>query len=246
VILVLALYSLTAIFYYIPMAALAGLIIHAVANLMTPPSALYVYWKISPLELLIWVAGVTVALFVGLETSIYTTIALSFALLLVRMARSQGGFLGPVKIHRVMRRMEYEETNSHSSTSELHAKEKEKTVEKVREVYLPLKKRNSPNPKIDVVAPYPGVFIYRFNEALNYVNNAQHMDHILSYVEAHTRRTSSNDGVPLKVSRIRPLQIPSSFRNAHTFHRTASGLIPTTHLPTPYPPLQNSYPSSVP
>ncbi|OCK73292.1 sulfate permease [Lepidopterella palustris CBS 459.81] len=193
-ILVLALYALTAVFYYIPMAALAGLIIHAVANLMTPPSALYKYWRLAPFELLIWVVGVTVALFVSLETSIYATIALSFALLLVRMARSQGGFLGQVKIHRVVHRTDKDETNSQSSGSGINEKEREKE----REVYLPLEKKENPNPRIDVVAPYPGIFIYRFNEAFNYVNKAQHLDHLLSYVTAHTRRTRSDDGVPLK------------------------------------------------
>src|SRR5262249_55668026 len=62
-ILVLALYALTSVFYYIPMAALGGLIIHAVSNLVTPPRALYRYWLLSPIELLIWVVGVALALF---------------------------------------------------------------------------------------------------------------------------------------------------------------------------------------
>lgn len=245
-ILVLALYALTAMFYYIPMAALAGLIIHAVANLMTPPSALYKYWRLAPLELFIWVVGVQVALFASLEASIYTTIALSFALLLVRMARCQGGFLGPVKIHRVVHRTEHDETNSQSSAPEMHEKEREKEVEKEREVFLPLEKKDNPNPKIDVVAPYPGVFIYSFNEALNYVNKAQHMDHLLSYITAHTRRTRSNDGVPLRVSHPRPFQIPPFSPNTHISHRTASGPTQTTHLPAPYLLLQNPSPSSAP
>ncbi|ORY18639.1 sulfate permease-like protein [Clohesyomyces aquaticus] len=197
-ILVLALYALTAVFYYIPMAALAGLIIHAVANLMTPPSALYKYWKLAPFELLIWIIGVTVALFVSLETSIYATIALSFALLLIRTARSQGNFLGQVQIHRVIHPppslKTYNDNDTHSSSTDID----EPYHTSTREAYLPLDNSHNPNPRIEVVAPYPGVFIYRFNEAFNYVNKAQHLDHLLSYIMSHTRRTKSDDGVPLK------------------------------------------------
>ncbi|KAF2267473.1 sulfate permease [Lojkania enalia] len=193
-ILVLALYALTAVFYYIPMAALAGLIIHAVSNLFTPPSALYKYWKLSPFELLIWIVGILMALFQGLETSIYVTIALSFALLLVRMAKSEGDFLGTVKVQRVVHRTGKEEAVFQTPNSATDDMEKEKE----REVFLPVEKKDSPNPRIDVAAPYPGVFIYRFNEAFNYVNKAHHLDHLASYVMAHTRRTRPDDGVPLK------------------------------------------------
>lgn len=197
VILVLALYALTAVFYYIPLAALAGLIIHAVSNLMTPPSALYKYWQLEPFELVIWVIGVLLALFIGLETSIYVTIALSFALLLVRMARSRGGFQGKVTVRRVVvDATDKDETQSHSSATYV----KKEDNKRVRDVYVPLEKRSSPNPRIDVVAPYPGVFIYRFNESFNYVNSAQHVDHLTSYVKEHSRPTREDDGVPLKVS----------------------------------------------
>ncbi|OQV08652.1 hypothetical protein CLAIMM_12885 [Cladophialophora immunda] len=100
-ILLLALYALTAVFYYIPRAALAGLIIHAVLNLVASPKTCYRYWRISPFEFLIWVVGVVVAIFTGLETSIYTTIGLSLFLLLVRIARTNGQFLGRVPIWQV-------------------------------------------------------------------------------------------------------------------------------------------------
>jgi solute carrier family 26 (sodium-independent sulfate anion transporter), member 11 len=220
-VLLLALYALTAVFYYIPMAALAGLIIHAVANLMTPPSALYKYWKLSPFELVIWVVGVLAALFVGLEPSIYATISLSFALLLVRMARSRGSCMGQVRVRRVVGHRPLQEKHNHtggkeklsselrssSSSSEdlttLH--EMTSPNEKEREVFLPLQKSENPNPRIDVEAPYPGVFIYRFNETFNYVNAAQHMDHLVAFIKKHTRRTRSDDGVPLKVSLISPI-----------------------------------------
>lgn len=100
-ILLLAMYALTSVFYYIPMAALVGLIIHVVANLMTPPAALYRYWRLSSFELLIWIVGVVVAILVNLETSIYAIVMLSFALLLLRMARSEGSFLRETLVYRL-------------------------------------------------------------------------------------------------------------------------------------------------
>ena len=196
-ILVLALYKLTVVFYYIPNAALGGLIIHAVMNLITPPSALYRYWKLSPFELIIWVVGVVVALFVDLTTSIYTTIALSFALLLVRMARSKGSFMGRVRSRRlVVRNSARHRTDSQCSATEVH----EEAVERERYVFFSLNRKDNPNTRIEVMAPYPGIFIYRFNEAFNYINCAQHMDHLTTYVKSHTRSTRSDDGLLPRVS----------------------------------------------
>ena len=209
-ILILALYALTAVFYYIPMAALAGLIIHAVINLMTSPSDLYKYWQLSPLELLVWVVGVAVGIFVSLETSIYTTIAFSFAVLLVRMARPHGEFLGQIKVKRVVREEMTEKSDAISSNDSDTACSSTEAHDAVRDVYLPMDKKDSSNPKLEVAMPYPGVFLYRFDEALNYVNAARHIDHMLSYITAHTRRTTSNDNVPTKES----LLSISCFQNA--------------------------------
>jgi len=99
-VLVLALYAFVAAFYYIPMAALAGLIIHAVSGLVIRPRTLYRYWKISPPELVIWFAGVTVAIFVSLEASIYVSAVMSLALLLTRIARAKGQFFGQINTYR--------------------------------------------------------------------------------------------------------------------------------------------------
>ncbi|KAG4434587.1 hypothetical protein IFR05_009943 [Cadophora sp. M221] len=212
-VLILALYALTGVFYYIPKAALAGLIIHAVSNLMTAPSALYKYWQLSPLELLIWVIGVVVGLFDSLENSIYTTIVLSFALLLVRMARPHGVFLGQIKVKRIVRSGEEDEKEKENE------KEKEKKTALsdsgkifgsyvpssateaegiIREVFLPMDKQDNSNPRVEVAMPYPGVFLYRFDEALNYINAARHIDHMLSYITAQTRRTISDENIPTK------------------------------------------------
>jgi sodium-independent sulfate anion transporter 11 len=51
------------------------------------------------------------------------------------------------------------------------------------------------NPKVTVEPAYPGVFIYRFAETFNYINQANHTDHLLTHVLAHTRPTLLDDGL---------------------------------------------------
>jgi len=176
-ILILALYALTAVFYFIPMAALAGLIIHAVWNLATPPRALYKYWQLSPFELGIWVVGVIVALFSSLEISIYTTIGMSFLLVLLRIARTKGRFLGAITVHNIP------SSNTATSSSRTY------------EAFLPLDRRDASNPSLHVQSPHPGVFIYRFSEAYSYINQALYMDSIRSYILSQTRRTTVDDTI---------------------------------------------------
>jgi solute carrier family 26 (sodium-independent sulfate anion transporter), member 11 len=192
-ILVLALYALTTVFYYIPMAALAGLIIHAVSNLITSPEALYRYWLLSPFELLTWIAGVIIALFTSLETSIYVTISLSLALLLVRLARARGRFLGRVRVYRLEEDTAREEmqTDSGLGTSRPPAPGSLTT----HDAFLSIDRDDASNPSVVVGSPYPGVFVYRFREGLNYINQGHHGDYLRSYITTHTRRTKDNNGI---------------------------------------------------
>lgn len=175
---------------YIPMAALAGLIIHATSNLMTPPKSLYKYWQLSPFELLIWVAGVVLALFTSLETSIYVTIALSLALLLVRLARTKGRFMGRVRIGRVAIDVSVDSHDDDKSTSRSSAVDMP-----LRDAYLPTDRTDASNPSVHIESPHPGVFVYRFAEGFNYVNQAQQMDSLLRHAISSTRRTEPNDGL---------------------------------------------------
>lgn len=176
-VLVLALYALTAVFYYIPNAALAGLIIHAVCNLLTPPSKLYKYWQLSPLELLVWIVGVIFAIFVSLEASIYSGVILSFFLLLDRIARTRGTFLGRVQVRRVAGDKSLGPGGDGLCAS--------------REIFLPLDGTDATNPDVEVESPYPGVFVYRLNEGYNYTNQAYHMDTLNKHVLEHTKRMSA-------------------------------------------------------
>lgn len=183
-VLVLALYALTKVFYYIPNAALAGLIIHAVYGLIAPPKKLCRYWQVSPLELIIWVIGVALAVFVDLETAIYTGIGLSMLLLLIRLARTRGRFLGVVHAKRVDGEMRKDlgTSSKFSSTT--------KRPQDACEIYLPLDRKDASNYDVSVQAPYPGVFIYRFSENFNYTNQAYHAETLMRHILDSTRRTS--------------------------------------------------------
>ncbi|KAK0627536.1 sulfate transporter family-domain-containing protein [Immersiella caudata] len=180
VIVLLALYALTSVFFYIPSAGLAAIIIHAVGDLITPPREVYRYWQTSPLEVVIFFAGVFVSIFTSIENGIYVTIAASGAVLLFRIAKSPGRFLGKVEVFSAPR-------NSVRGGASIN---KPGSVgETTHPAFLPLDKCDLSNPEIDLKTPYPGVFVYRFGEGLNYVNSARHLDTLTVHIFKHTRRT---------------------------------------------------------
>ncbi|KAF6817762.1 sulfate permease [Colletotrichum sojae] len=181
VIVLLALYALTAVFFYIPMASLAGLIIHAVGDLITPPKVVYQFWEVSPLEVFIFFGGVILTIFTDIEKGIYLTMCASAALLLVRLAKAKGHFLGRVRVYRATKDTAGKGVpfNDRGEAIDLPS----------REAYVPLLKNDASNPVIDVQTPYPGVFVYRFGEGFNYTNQAHYMDGLVDFVMRHARRT---------------------------------------------------------
>lgn len=52
----------------IPNAGLSAVIIHAVGDLIATPRQVFGFWKVSPLESLIWVAAVLASIFSSVET----------------------------------------------------------------------------------------------------------------------------------------------------------------------------------
>lgn len=134
------------------------------------------------------------ALFTSLETSIYGTIALSFVLLLVRLARTKGRFLGRVHIYRITPSKVQDGQNEIYSSSENDANILS------RDTFLPLDRNDSSNPNVEIESPYPGIFIYQFSEGFNYINQGQQMDCLLSHILKNTRRTNADDGINPKVS----------------------------------------------
>ena len=163
---IVALYGLTPAFFWIPSAGLSAIIIHAVADLVAKPKQVYSFWRVSPLEFIIWAAAVLVTVFSTIEDGIYTSICTSLALLLVRIARPRGYFLGKV----TLRAGEHEAAET-------------------RDVYVPLNPKASlMNTSVKPVPPTPGVVVYRFEESFLYANSSILNSTIVDYVKANIRR----------------------------------------------------------
>ncbi|KFY21503.1 hypothetical protein V493_07346 [Pseudogymnoascus sp. VKM F-4281 (FW-2241)] len=189
----LAIYALPAVFFYIPSASLSGVIIHAVGDLITHPNTVYRFWRVSPWEVLIFFAGVFVTIFSSIENGIYCTIVISAAILLFRVLKAKGRFLGQVKIHSVHGENvlgdgdQYNQQDSDAPISNAAS-----TDARSRNIFLPIDHDDGSNPEIEIKTPYPGVFIYRFSEGFNYPNASHYLDHLTNHIFAVTRRTNPN------------------------------------------------------
>jgi len=167
IVVIVALYGLTPAFFWIPTAGLSAIIIHAVGDLIASPKQVYSYWRVSPLEFLIWVAAVLVTVFSTIENGIYTSICTSLALLLVRVAFPRGHFLGKLTLQ-----------------SEPHGSEPKSS----REVFVPLTPDGIIKPDLKVSLPSPGVIVYRLEEGYLYPNASFSNDVLVDYVKANLRR----------------------------------------------------------
>ncbi|CAK7208572.1 hypothetical protein SEUCBS140593_000218 [Sporothrix eucalyptigena] len=212
----LAIYVLPPVFYYIPSATLAAVILHAVGDLFTPPATLYRFWRIAPLEVPIFFVGVAVAVVSTIDMGIYATVGLSVALLLVRGLKARGDFLGRVRVHtvangRVVGGDGHEVVEgvlwSSKETPEPNKSEASSTIHNLtspvsptppdviaslppssaRNVFLPLGHGDGSNPAIGVENPYPGIFIYRFNEGFNFPGAAHTLALMTAYITSNSR-----------------------------------------------------------
>lgn len=186
----LAIYALPAVFYYIPNASLAAVIIHAVGDLITPPNTVYQYWRVSPIEVPIFFAGVLVTIFSSIENGIYVTIAVSAGVLVFRLFKAQGRFLGKVKVHSVIGDHLVDNNQGGNRGAARQPTGDDESDSIVRNVFLPLTHDDGSNPQIQVEAPYPGIFIYRFSEGFNYPNANHYLDYLTAYIFKYTRRTN--------------------------------------------------------
>lgn len=98
----LALYCLTEAFYYIPKATLCAVIIHAVSDLMTNWRATWNLWEVNPLDCGIFLIAVIITVFSTIENGIYFAIAASAAVLLFKIAKPKGQFLGRIRVAEVV------------------------------------------------------------------------------------------------------------------------------------------------
>ena len=186
----LAIYALTAVFFYIPNAALAAVIIHAVGDLITPPNTVYQFWRVSPFEVFIFFAGVLVTIFSSIENGIYTTICVSLAILLFRVVKAPGRFLGRVKVHSVRGDHQPSPPGYGAVPARNYSKDSDSDEGYTRDLFLPLDHQDGSNPSIEIKAPYPGIYIYRFSEGFNYPNANHYTDQLLAAIFRETRRTT--------------------------------------------------------
>ncbi|KAK0657499.1 sulfate transporter family-domain-containing protein [Cercophora newfieldiana] len=189
VVVLLAIYALPAVFYYIPNASLAAVIIHAVGDLITPPNTIYQFWLVSPLEVGIFFVGVFVTIFTTIENGIYSTIFLSAAVLAYRFLRAKGRFLGRVKGYSVLGQHVIGDDSRHAPVT-TYGTFTGSSESPSRNIFLPLTHADGSNPLVELDSPYPGIFIYRFSEGLNYPNASNTLEHMTQYVFSQTRRTN--------------------------------------------------------
>ena len=135
---------------------------------------MFSYWRVSPLEFIIWAAAVLVTVFSSIENGIYASVGASLFLLLIRVAHPRGNFLGKVTL-----------------------KQEGSGSKEEREVFLPLKKDGVTNSQIKVVPPSPGVIVYRFEESFLYPNCSIFNDVLVDYVKANMRRGKDMSTVKL-------------------------------------------------
>ncbi|KAJ2160618.1 hypothetical protein GGF46_002111 [Coemansia sp. RSA 552] len=172
---VIAIYALPPVFYYISNALLAAVIIHAVGDLISSPSTIKMFWKVSPPEFFIFWIGVIVSVFSSIDNGIYTTVATSGALLLFRIAKARGKFVGVLKIYEtpVLGPNNGDAPFTRSGDS--------------RNVFVPLDRSDGVNPSIRPQLPDSGVFIYRLSEGYLYPNAVHFTDHMVAEIKARTR-----------------------------------------------------------
>ena len=194
----LAIYALPAVFFYIPSASLSGVIIHAVGDLITPPNVVYQFWRISPLEVIVFFVGVFVTIFTNIEYGIYATIILSVCILLFRLVKAQGRFLGQVKVHSVVGDHLIEKDGKYGSFGPNDGAGSHDDA--ARNIFLPFSHGDGSNPEIDLREPYSGIFIYRFSEGFNYPNANHYLDYMVKFIFEKTRRTNANSFPRLGVS----------------------------------------------
>ncbi|GJN87603.1 hypothetical protein Rhopal_000558-T1 [Rhodotorula paludigena] len=187
---IVALYALTDAFYWIPNAGLSAVIIHAVLDLIASPKQVYAFWKVSPLEALIFGLAVLVSVFSTIEVGIYTSVGASAALLLFRIARPRGAFLGRVRIRPDVypnSPLEQKDSSENVAGSGSVTPAAGSRFGISRDVYLPLLPDGVRNPLVQVEAPPPGVIVFRFEE---------NSDMILEHAHKHTRSGENWDNVP--------------------------------------------------
>ncbi|KAF2665881.1 sulfate permease 2 [Microthyrium microscopicum] len=183
IVVLVAIYTLTPVFFFVPKSVLSSVIIHAIGDMITPPSQVYQFWRISPLDFLVFFTGIFVTIFVGIQEGIFATIALSIIVLISGIFNAHGKFLGSIKIQYV--------PGGNGKEPETFDSSKISDAGSGKTVYLPLDRRDGSNPRVDLERPYPGIFIYRFTDGFNYANAGNQLENMANGITEYTRTTQS-------------------------------------------------------
>jgi solute carrier family 26 (sodium-independent sulfate anion transporter), member 11 len=136
------------------------------------------------LDVVVFTVGLSVTIFNSIEHGIFATVGMSIGLLLFRMFKAHGKFLGKVKVRSI-----HNELGSASSSS--LEKMMNTQTEELRNIFLPLDRHDGTNPRVDLEKPYPGVYIYRFSDGFNYTNASHYLDHMVAVILEETQPTTS-------------------------------------------------------
>ncbi|CAF2060071.1 unnamed protein product [Rotaria magnacalcarata] len=169
VVIILGIYALPALFHWISQASLAAIIIHAVGDLIVGPTTLKNFWQVNPIEFFIFWAGVLVTLFSNIEYGIYVTVISSGVLLLFRIVKARGQFVGRVIVQQVKL---FADDYVHLTT---------------RNIYVPLDHSDGSNPTIIPISPGNGIFIYRLNESFLYPNANHYIELLVEQIFRETK-----------------------------------------------------------
>lgn len=98
VVVLIALYALNTVFFWIPNAVLSAIIIHAVGDLIAHPRQLFHFWKIAPIDAVIFFVAIILTVFITIEVGIYFAVAASLVWLLLKLAFPAGDLMGKIEI----------------------------------------------------------------------------------------------------------------------------------------------------
>ncbi|RIB09699.1 sulfate transporter family-domain-containing protein, partial [Gigaspora rosea] len=158
----LSLYLLTPVFYYIPQAALAAVIIHAVLVLLAKPSYVKMLYNVNVLDFVIFSVSIIIAIFSTLDWSILGSWGLSILILLLRIAFPRVDVLGRLIL------TDYYDDSNHNP----------------KHIYVP-----KHHPSFSTVESLPdGILAFRIQESIIFPNANYIGDQIVDYVKLNTYR----------------------------------------------------------
>lgn len=106
-IVILSIYVFTPAFYYISNAALAAIIAHSVADLISGPAVWKKFWELNPSELVIFSSAYIISLFTRIDISVYVPVCISIIVQLYRSARPRYAVLGRMDLDPERGNMSY-------------------------------------------------------------------------------------------------------------------------------------------